>query len=520
MEEFYRQKKILEAKAKAQAREDFRSQVSQKPKRPSSIADLYLRLEGYLPPLPPKETTDSPPETTSRRQVTSLLFKPHHRLLPYSDEAPDWNPGGKKVHPMLRHRVNPYPDAKRKTQRVKASSSVPKATEAQPSAPKIRSVASVAVQTTQTQPSTSVTNEVNVEAVRVQPSTSVPNDVISEVTHTQIPVPVSNNMIVEEMNAQPSPPSSKDASMESGRHTSPMSVDVSVESGRHTSPMSVDVSMESAENVLLSPSTSMGAPPPRIQNDCFSVASGPLSTSGASSLRVGRVKSSRNHIPRPYTIRSSARSLAEGDGFMPDRDKEIAMLEEAAKNVPLFNLPANFSFTENVGHSTTSTFFFTNNCSQKQHTEHDATAAKASYTESLPHSTPGVPPAQEMQSTVSSVPNFFASSAAFQPLEIKTPSSMFGAQGSTTLVSNPAPLHAASSISSPGVPFNGTPSANLIAKGHVNPPLPSFPTEDAANPLWDGDKKTENAQRDQNLSLGQQAYAPAASMSYGGRSSV
>jgi len=355
LEEFLRQKKILEAQAKAKAREDFRLQASQKPKMPSCIADLYLRLEDYKLPLPPKETTDSPQETTSRRQVTSLLFKPHHRLLPYSDEAPDWNPGGKKVHPMLRHRVNPYPDAKRKTQRVKASSSVLKATEAQPSAPKIRSVASVAVQTTQTQPSTSVTDEVNVEAARVQPSTSVPNDVISEVAHTQIPVSVSNNTIVEEMNAQPSPPPSKDASMESGRHTSPMSVDVSVESGRHTSPMSVDVSMESAENVLLSPSTSMGAPP-LIQNDCFSVASGPLSTSGASSLRVGHVKS-RNHIPRPYTIRSSARSLAEGDGFMSDRDKEMAMLEEAAKNVPLFNLPANFSFTKNVGHSTTSNFF-------------------------------------------------------------------------------------------------------------------------------------------------------------------
>jgi len=255
MEEFYRQKKILEAKAK-----DFGSQASQKPKRPSCIADLYLHSGGYQPLLPPKETTDSPQETRSRRQVTSLLFQPFHKLLPYSDEAPDWNPGGKKVHPMLRHRVNPYPDAKRKTQRVKASSSVPKATEAQPSAPKIRSVASVAVQTTQTQPSTSVTNEANVEAVRVQPSTSVPNDVISEVAHTQIPVSVSNNTIMEkEMNAQPSPPSPKDASMESGRHTSPMSVDVSVESGRHTSPMSVDVSMESAENVLLSPS--MGAPP-------------------------------------------------------------------------------------------------------------------------------------------------------------------------------------------------------------------------------------------------------------------
>ena len=81
------------------------------------------------------------------------------------------------------------------------------------------------------------------------------------------------------------------------------------------------------------------------------------STSGASSLRVSNVKSSRNHIPQPYTIRSSARSPAEGDGFMPDRDKEMAMLEEAAKNVPVFNLAANSSFTKNVGHSSTSNFF-------------------------------------------------------------------------------------------------------------------------------------------------------------------
>ena len=79
-------------------------------------------------------------------------------------------------------------------------------------------------------------------------------------------------------------------------------------------------------------------------------------------------------------------------------------------------------------------------------------------------------------------------------------------QGSTTFVSNLAPLHAASSISSPGA--------------NVNPFVPSLPIEDPANPLWDGEKKIENAQRDQDLSLGQQAYAPAGSMSYGGKSPV
>jgi len=191
---------------------------------------------------------------------------------------------------------------------------------------------SVAVQTME-----AVTNEVEVEALRVQPSISVPNDPISEVANIQIPMSVSNNAIVEATNAQPLLPSSKDVSVESGRHYSPMSVDVFVESGRHYSPMSVDVSMESAETVLLSPSISL--------------------TSGASSLCVGHVKSSRNRIPQPYTIRSRARFPAEGDSFMSDQDKEMAMLEEATKNVPDFNLPANFSFTKNVSHSLTSNFF-------------------------------------------------------------------------------------------------------------------------------------------------------------------
>jgi len=150
----------------------------------------------------------------------------------------------------------------------------------------------------------------------------VPNDLISEVANIQIPMSVSNNAIMEATNAQPLLPSPKD---------------ISVESGQHYSPMSMDVSMKSAENILLLPSIS--------------------STSGASSLCVGHVKSSQNHIPQPYTICSRARSPAEDNGFMPDQDKEMAMLEETTKNVPNFNLPENFSFTKNVGHSSTSNLF-------------------------------------------------------------------------------------------------------------------------------------------------------------------
>lgn len=62
---------------------------------------------------------------------------------------------------------------------------------------------------------------------------------------------------------------------------------------------------------------------------------------------------------RTYRRRGAVPKAADGDGFMPDLDKEMAILGEAAKNVPVFNLPTNFNLTENVGHSTTSNFFLT-----------------------------------------------------------------------------------------------------------------------------------------------------------------
>jgi len=86
-------------------------------------------------------------------------------------------------------------------------------------------------------------------------------------------------------------------------------------------------------------------------------------------------------------------------------------------------------------------------------------------------------------------------------------------------VLNLAPSHTASSIISPSIPFSyGTPGANFNVKGHVNPFVPSLPVKDPANLLWDSKKKTKNTQRD--LLLGQQAYASASFMSYGGKSPV
>ena len=385
--------------------------------------------------------------TTRLRLGSPELCELPRCSVPSQADIPDSNPGGKKPHTTPRHRAAPYPvmhnmgrmvafqraydeefdklmnvnqDATKEAQRVEASPSMPKyvtpsvpedvtpsvpedvivearssmsahqdasvqAVVAQPS-PSMTNV--VDVQVVEAQPPTSTTNEVDVEAATIQPSTSVPNDAISEVANTQIPMSMSNHVIVAATDAQPLPPSPqdvsmKDPSMESIRFSSPTLKDVSLESDGRGSPMSVDVSMELVGNVL---------PSPPIQNDCFSVASGPLSTPGASSLRIGHVKSSRNYISRPYASRSRDLAPAQGNGFVLDRDQEIAMLDEAAKNMPVFNLAANFSFN-NVGHLTTIHRFvdLTSVYSQMQPTEHNAAAAQGFYTGLLPHSGSGLP---------------------------------------------------------------------------------------------------------------------------------
>jgi nucleoporin NUP1 len=89
------------------------------------------------------------------------------------------------------------------------------------------------------------------------------------------------------------------------------------------------------------------------KDDWYSLASGPSASTGGSSLRVGRAKSSRNHIVRP-TARSRAKFSAafeeEGDEAMLDEEKEREKeeLEAAAKKAPEFKIPEGFSFAKDV----------------------------------------------------------------------------------------------------------------------------------------------------------------------------
>lgn len=72
-----------------------------------------------------------------------------------------------------------------------------------------------------------------------------------------------------------------------------------------------------------------------------------------SSLRVGRTRTSRNHISRP-TTRSKNRFSAvyedddEDDQMFDEKSADMIELEEVAKKLPAFQVPEGFSFANEV----------------------------------------------------------------------------------------------------------------------------------------------------------------------------
>ena len=86
-------------------------------------------------------------------------------------------------------------------------------------------------------------------------------------------------------------------------------------------------------------------------SDWFATASGSSASTSGSSLRVGRAKTSRNHIQRPSRARFSAVYEDDVDDSMGDdgnRLTEREELEEAARKAPLFNIPHGFSFANDT----------------------------------------------------------------------------------------------------------------------------------------------------------------------------
>jgi nucleoporin NUP1 len=85
--------------------------------------------------------------------------------------------------------------------------------------------------------------------------------------------------------------------------------------------------------------------------DWSATVSGSSASTSGSSLRVGRVKTSRNHIQRPSRARFSAVYEDDGDDNMEDdgnRRTEREELEEAARKAPLFSIPKGFSFANDT----------------------------------------------------------------------------------------------------------------------------------------------------------------------------
>ncbi|KAJ7871527.1 hypothetical protein B0H14DRAFT_3439569 [Mycena olivaceomarginata] len=227
-------------------------------------------------------------------------------------------------------------------------------------------------------------------------------------------------------------------------------------------------------------------PPVGPSNWQKSVLSQPASS--GSSLRVGRTKTSRTHLSRPVRpSRKFSAAFDDADEFMDDgedeeRQKERDELEEAARKLPAFEVPAGFTFAKEPN--------------AKPPVEHDANAPEPPIA-ALPYSfgRPSIPsepvvPLSAPKDAPAIVPQPKPSPALpseqrpASPVSSLLPSAIpsFGVSSSTPLAtpstdSDATPKHVASTM------FPATPGPAS---------LPSFtptstPIKDAENPFWEGD---------------------------------
>ncbi|KAI5835619.1 hypothetical protein K523DRAFT_335664 [Schizophyllum commune Tattone D] len=227
-----------------------------------------------------------------------------------------------------------------------------------------------------------------------------------------------------------------------------------------------------------------------------------------SSLRIGRTKTSRQHLARPTIQRplkkkfSAAFEDDDADDDMEERNQEIEKLNEIQAKAPPFKIDSNF-FAKPP---------------QAAPTSSDASKAKEPPVTSLPFSlgslAPPAPKAPEpvkelatasasekpapapfsfgappetdtpsasngATSTSSSggIPNFFSSSPALaKPLTLPTPSTpLFGSPAATPKLDDTVPL--------PGTPKPAAPPAYSFGT-----PAPAEPVKDPNSPFWVGSK--------------------------------
>ncbi|KAK0483295.1 hypothetical protein IW261DRAFT_1417223 [Armillaria novae-zelandiae] len=230
----------------------------------------------------------------------------------------------------------------------------------------------------------------------------------------------------------------------------------------------------------------------------------------SSSLRVGRTFTSRNHIDRPSRPGRNGFSAVYDDGEDEEREeetrKEMKIMEEAAKHVPVFNIPAGFSFAKDADkpqnvvtpdlskakeppipslpfsissfQSGTSSVSSTTSIPPSNGSgQASATASPFTPSTSAPDmhakvdAVPASSTAETLPKTKGGIPDFFASSKTV---------------AQTPLVVPPITLTATGAPAATSLPFSLTPPPAATQ-------APSAPVHDADNPLWNGIRKDDNA---------------------------
>ncbi|KAJ2916054.1 hypothetical protein MD484_g4395, partial [Candolleomyces efflorescens] len=271
------------------------------------------------------------------------------------------------------------------------------------------------------------------------------------------------------------------------------------------------------------------APAPPFKSDWFAVASaGTPELPSTSSLRVGRMKQSRNHTARPTISRNRLKFSAvydeEGDDAMDgDEEGRRKELEEASKKLPTFQLPSSFSFAK----------------PEATPLQNDLTNAKEPPISNLPFSLFAKPSestkseSSKLESSVSrkenselvvegssGAPKPFRSLADAPPLgatlelkepEVKTPEAGKSTTSATvpnffansTLGSKPLTLPATPPLSfgtNPSYPLdkkegtNGIPNFFGSSIAASKPSASEAPANDKDNPFWEGNKKEKESE--------------------------
>ncbi|ESK85974.1 hypothetical protein Moror_9475 [Moniliophthora roreri MCA 2997] len=262
-------------------------------------------------------------------------------------------------------------------------------------------------------------------------------------------------------------------------------------------------------------------PPPPPGTDWFSLASSSAVSSSspqASSLRVGRA--SRSHLSRPARPNKSTTKFSaafdDDEEISEDSKKELAELEEAAKKVPAFSIPAGFTFAKDdkpvepdstigkeppISSLPFSLFQSPTSAPQTKPKDPEITSQSSVTTPSssnatamvsedrtearpiseLPlHSKPEDTPTTSVTATSHTegkVPNFFASSKLLSAQN--PPAPVFGTAPDNKQSSAEPATSSSNTLSSPFL-FHTSPSSGLVTA--------SIPVKESDGPVWQGGK--------------------------------